>query len=249
MSKRVFKSITLLILITISNQLLAQGISNQNTDTIRGLIKPRKEAILSSQISGQITEMGFKPGERFSQNDLLVRFDCAMYEADLNSARARFQAEQKQYENNRKLLELNAISNIEVELSRSEVDVARAETRIKQIITEHCLIRAPFNGRVIEAMVNEFESVGADQELISILDDQDLEIELIVPSSWLTSIREGETFSFIIDETGGSYQASITQIGAIVDPVSQTVRLLGEFQNSTDNVLSGMSGTASFNRY
>ena len=136
-----------------------------------------------------------------------------------------------------------------MELSRSEVDVARAETRIKQIITEHCIIRAPYSGRVIDVMVNQYESVGADQELISILDDQDLEIELIVPSSWLTSIREGENFTFTIDETGGSYQARISQIGAIVDPVSQTVRLLGEFQGQTDNVLSGMSGTANFSRY
>ncbi len=237
------------MLIIFSSHLLAQGIGSANTETIRGLIKPRKEAILSSQISGQIIELGFKSGERFNQNDLLVRFDCAMYEADLNSARARLQADQKQYENNRKLLELNAISNIEVELSRSEVDVARAETRIKQITTEHCVIRAPYNGRVIDVMVNQFESVGADQELISILDDQDLEIELIVPSTWLTSIREGEGFTFTIDETGGSYQARISQIGAIVDPVSQTVRLLGEFQNQTNNVLSGMSGTANFSRY
>jgi RND family efflux transporter MFP subunit len=249
MIKRILISITLLTVIWNSYQTHAQGMGASNTDTIRGLIKPRKEAILSSQISGQIIELGFKSGESFNQNDLLVRFDCAMYEADLNSARARLQAEQKQFENNRKLLELNAISNIEVELSRSEVDVARAESRIKQIITEHCLIRAPFSGRVIDLMVNEYESVGADQELISILDNQDLEIELIVPSSWLTSIRQGESFTFTIDETGGSYQARISQIGAIVDPVSQTVRLLGEFQDQTNNVLSGMSGTANFSRY
>jgi membrane fusion protein, multidrug efflux system len=218
-----------------------------NIENIRGLVKPRNRAVLSSEISGRIAQIMFKPGQRFNKDEVLIRFDCSMYDAELASARARFNAENKRFENNQKLLELNATSDIEVELSRAEMEMAKADVTIKNIRSGNCRITAPYSGRVIDLIVNEHESVLQDQELISILDDQVLEIELIVPSAWLISLSNGEGFTFAVDETGREYSARIIQIGATVDPVSQTVRLLGEFDEKAGDVLSGMSGTAIFN--
>ncbi|MGK0298239.1 MAG: membrane fusion protein (multidrug efflux system) [Gammaproteobacteria bacterium] len=218
-----------------------------NIENIRGLIKPQSRAVLSSEISGRISKIMFKSGERFNKNDQLIKFDCSLYNAELASARARFNAEKKRYENNKKLLELNAISDIEVELSMAEMEIAAAEVTIRNIRTNNCLITAPYSGRVIDIVVNEYESVLQDQELISILDDLTLEIELIVPSSWLIFLKNGVGFNFAVDETGKEYPSRIVQIGATVDPVSQTVRLIGEFDMQSKDVLSGMSGTAIFN--
>jgi len=95
-------------------------------------------------------------------------------------------------------------------------------------------------------MVNEHESVGPDQKLLSILSDEKLEIELIVPSGWLTWLKKGVEFQFLIDETGLDYKAKVEQLGASVDPVSQTIRVKGGFQSQSSEVLSGMSGTAKF---
>jgi multidrug efflux pump subunit AcrA (membrane-fusion protein) len=38
----------------------------------------------------------------------------------------------------------------------------------------------------------------------------------------------------------------VQDIGANVDPASQTVKVKGLFRTQPDNVLAGMSGTASF---
>ena len=53
-------------------------------------------------------------------------------------------------------------------------------------------------------------------------------------------------FTFQLDETGEKVRASVGRIGASVDPVSQSVRLAGEFVSRPPDVLSGMSGTAIF---
>ena len=246
----VYKLITGIIFISYCFSSLSQEIpisaEVSSIENIRGLVKPRNRAVLSSEISGRIIEIAYKPGERFNQNDQLIRFDCSLYNAELASARARFNAERKRYENNKKLLDLNAISDIEVELSMAEMEIAGSEVTIRNIRTNHCIITAPYTGRVIDVIVNEHESVLEDQELIFILDDQFLEIELIVPSAWLTSLKIGEEFTFTVDETGKDYLARINQIGATVDPVSQTVRLVGQFDQQTNEVLTGMSGTAIF---
>ena len=172
--------------------------------------------------------------------------DCSLYNAEHAAATAEYQAEVKRYENNQKLLELNATSKIEVEISEATVKKARAERDIAGVRVNRCRIRAPYDGRVIDTMVNVQESVGPDQDLISILSDTSLEIELIVPSVWLNWLEEGVEFKFRVDETRQVYNAVVSQLGAAVDPVSQTIRVKGRFQSKPDRVLSGMSGTASF---
>ncbi len=59
-------------------------------------------------------------------------------------------------------------------------------------------------------------------------------------------MEKGLVFEFHVDEIQKSYQARVVQIGAIVDPVSQTVSIKGTFAEQVD-VLAGMSGSARFN--
>lgn len=213
--------------------------------TIRGLIKPSTTAVISSEISAQIEKLPFKNGDTFSKGDTLVKFDCALYLAQHSVAKAELEASKKNLENQQRLLELNATSNIEVDLAAIEVKKNKAKLGVSGITVNRCSIKAPYSGRVIETVINQYESVAKDQQLLSILNDEELEIEVIVPSNWLTWLKVDIPFQFSVDETGKTYSAKIIQISAIVDPVSQTIPVKGIFQEQV-NVLAGMSGTARF---
>lgn len=216
-------------------------------DNVRGLIKPVEKAVISSEITAKISDIPFKSGDTFKKGDLLVNFDCSFYRADMASAEAAYKSKQKVYENNKQLLSLNAMSDIDVAISKSEVEMARAERTMRAIKVNQCKIKAPYSGRVIEVVVNEHETVPADREILSILNDSDLEIELIVPSNWLNWLAVGEPFAFQIDETGKTFDATVSKMAAVVDPVSQTIKLTGKFdEQQLSGVLSGMSGTALF---
>ncbi len=219
---------------------------DKDINNIRGLVKPVTSATLSSEILGRITKLPFHMGDAFKKGNALVQFDCSLHNAELAASRAELDAEKKKHENNLQLLALNAISKIEVDISATNVKKADAEKQIALVRVRRCVIKAPYDGRVIETLVNEHESVGPDQPLLSILSDKQLEIELIVPSGWLTWLKKGVEFHFLIDETGRSHQAKVAQLGASVDPVSQTIRVKGQFQSDINEVLSGMSGTAKF---
>ncbi len=218
------------------------------SDNVRGLIKPVERAVISSEISAKIQSILFKSGDAFKKGDLLVGFDCSFYRADMASVEASYKSRQHVFENNKQLLALNAISDIDVSISESEMQVARADRTMKAIRVSQCKIKAPYSGRVIEVAINEHETVPADKEILSILNDSNLEIELIVPSNWLNWLAVNETFSFIIDETGKVLDAKVSKIGAVVDPVSQTIKLTGKFEGDLNGVLSGMSGTAQFSK-
>ncbi|MDH5669640.1 MAG: efflux RND transporter periplasmic adaptor subunit [Nitrospira sp.] len=214
--------------------------------TIRGVVKASAQATLASQVQGRISRLPFKEGQRFKKGAVLVALDCSKYEAELASAKAEHRAKRKTYENNLRLAEHQAVGKLELEVSQAEADKASAAVKASQVNVSGCIIHAPFPGRVVKTIVNEHENVFPNDQLISLLDDSVLEIELILPSKALVWLKVGTTFEYAVDETGRRYPAVVQNIGANVDPASQTVKVKGMFRTKPSNILAGMSGTASF---
>ena len=214
--------------------------------TIRGLVKPTSRATFTSQIEARITHLPFREGQQFTKGTPLVTLDCAKHHAELHAALAEQQARLKTLDTHLKLLNLSSISALEVEVSKAEAEKAAAAVDVTRVAVRGCRIDAPFNGRVVSVFVNEHERVFPNDKLLTILDDSRLEIELILPSHTLAWLKTGSSFHFVVDETGHTYTAHMTRIGASVDPVSQTVQIVGEFSGPPKDVLAGMSGTASF---
>lgn len=218
----------------------------ESDESIRGLVTPRNQAVISSEISARVIELPYRSGQAFTKGDTLVQFDCSMYEAQRDAAAANRDARQTEFNNARELLSYNATSPIQVEVLKSEAKQAEAQFEIERLRVEACRIKAPYDGRVIALQTNEFESVNAGTQLLSVLSDEELEIELIAPSKWLSWLRKDAKFVLHIDETNTGYAASVSRIGAAVDPVSQTVQVIGVFDGDVDSVRAGMSGSASF---
>lgn len=226
--------------------LLASAGNNLSQKQVRGLVHANEEAVLSSQIAGRIIGMSFEEGDAFNKGDVLVELDCAHYLAELEAARAEHEMQIMQYENAKHLLSLNATSHLEADLMKARMRQAKASRKIHQIRIQHCHIRAPYNGRVVDKQANVYESVSVHQPLIAITGSDQLEVELIVPSQWLGWLQAGLAFRFTVDETGQEYSARVSRIGASVDPVSKTIGITGNFDTPPVNVIPGMSGSAYF---
>lgn len=212
----------------------------------RALIIARDEAVLSAEITARITEMPVRPGARFDEGDRLVRFGCARYAAQRDVAQADLAAAEKSLESLEKLLSLNAAGPLEVEVARAQRDRAQAQLRLYQADVNLCSLRAPYAGRVVSWIGNPHEFANTGDELIEIVADKTLEIEMIVPSAWLRWLAPGMALSLSVDETGEAYAATLSAVGATVDPVSQTVRIRAVLDSTPDDLIPGMSGTAIF---
>jgi|AntRauTorcE11897_2_1112592.scaffolds.fasta_scaffold01249_2 multidrug efflux pump subunit AcrA (membrane-fusion protein) len=70
---------------------------------------------------------------------------------------------------------------------------------------------------------------------------------MLVPSRWLSWMKQGTPLSLTVFETGETYQAKIVRIGGAVDEISQSIMAVAEIKAPGANILPGMSGTAVFN--
>jgi len=69
-----------------------------------------------------------------------------------------------------------------------------------------------------------------------------LELEFLVPSTWLSWLRVGGALRVHIDETRKSYPARFIRMGARVDPVSQSIKVVAEINGKPAELMAGMSG-------
>jgi RND family efflux transporter MFP subunit len=214
--------------------------------TARGLVRAVSEATISSETAGRIVELPFRPGELFAVGDLLVRFDCAILQAASAGAEADLDAARLMLDSARELTRLKAAGLRDLDLAQSRRDKAAADLDGVRVRLRTCVIRAPFAGAVAERAVNLHEVISPNTPLLRVVDRENVEVELIVPSAWLAWLRPGAAFSFKVDALDRSVPAAVTRLGPSVDPVSQTASVYAAFQGPRTGVLPGMSGSALF---
>lgn len=209
---------------------------------IRAQLTPRRFTTIAAEIGAKISRISVPEGGRFRAGQSLVSLDCSLQQAQLQKAKAALTAAERTYAANKRLSELNSIGKVELEVSEAEAAKARAEVTLMNVSLDKCHIAAPFNGRVVEQKAREQQFAQPGQPLLDILDDSVLELEFLVPSRWLTWLKNGYAFQVRIDETGKSYPAKITRLGAKVDPVSQSVKIVAAIDGSFPELIAGMSG-------
>ena len=69
---------------------------------------------------------------------------------------------------------------------------------------------------------------------------------MIVPSRAAARVKAGDAFALSVEETGEVVRGHVVRVGAAVDPVSQTLKVVGALDAAGGTVLPGMSGKADF---
>jgi RND family efflux transporter MFP subunit len=212
----------------------------------RALVVASQEAVLSSELAARIENIAVKEMQRFKKGDLLIQFDCSLYEAQKDVVSANANGALIKLKSDEQMLQMRSIGKYELELSISEYEKAKSELRIAELNVERCQIKAPFDGAVEEVVVNTFETIQPQVELMKIIQTDILELEMVVSSEWISWLTIGHPIKVYIDEIQKEFNASVSGIGANVDPVSQTIQLKGTITNASPALLPGMSGRVVF---
>src|SRR5256885_956597 len=173
---------------TVTAQPIAGGAANASVLDATGYVTARRQATVSAQITGTLTEVLIEEGDQVKSGQVLGRLEdtaqraaLAQAQAQLKSARAllvQYQAQLAQSGRDVKraegLLERKLVSQQAVEQARTQVEtgaaqvqgqskqieLAAASVRSAQVQLGYCTVRAPFTGVVIAkaAQVGEIVS-------------------------------------------------------------------------------------------
>nr|CAX83996.1 Membrane-fusion protein [uncultured bacterium] len=221
---------------------LAAGAETGESPSVPALLVAVQYTTLSAELPGKIDRIAVKEGQRFKAGQPLIAFDCVIQQAQLDEARALLAAAEKTRNVRERLLELKSSGSLEAELAAAEAAKATAKFQSAKAVVSKCAIQAPFGGRVVEQKAREHQYVQSGQAILDILDDTSLEAEFIVPSHWLASLKPEMGIEVAVDETKKTYPAHIKRIGAKVDAVSHTAKVVAEISGDHADLVAGMTG-------
>jgi len=173
---------------TVTAQPISGGNSTASVLDATGYVTARRQATVSAQITGTLTEVLIEEGDRVKSGQVLGHLDDTAQRASLQQAQAQFHSAQAllvQYEAQlaqsardvrraedlveRKLVSQQAVeqartlvetSTAQVQAQRRQIELAQANVRSAQVQLDYCTVRAPFTGVVIakSAQVGEIVS-------------------------------------------------------------------------------------------
>lgn len=222
----------------------AQGAPHD--EGLRVQLEARRHATIASELAGRLAALLLEPGETFAEGDPLAQLACTLHEARLSRAQAAEHAARRQLDVAENLDRLQSISVAELTRAQSDVAQMRAERVLEQTLVARCQVLAPYAGRVAKRHVEPGEYVREGDPLLDIYQASDYRVTLLAPSTWLPRLAPGQRFEVRLDETGRRYPAEIVRLGAEVDPLSQSIKVVGRLLDEPGDLLPGMSGSAQF---
>lgn len=226
--------------------LLAVHLPAHADSRVRAQLVSPNQTTLSAEIAARLTELPFREGHAFKAGDTLVGFDCALFTAQRDKTEALAELARQALGTADRLHERGMNSDLEWQQAQSKVKETAADAAAARTTTSRCRITAPFDGRIARLAVAQHQFVNAGTALMEIVDTRKLEVQAVVPSTWLAWLRVGDAIVIQVDELKRAYRARVVRLAARIDAVSQMAPVVGEIEGNAPELLPGMSGWATF---
>ena len=240
-------------------------IENNRFDCV---IEPSEIVNLGSSVDGVLTEVNVKRGDRVSEGQLVARIDSRVEEATvelarvraesnagLEASRARLDFQRAKLKRNRKLAEQKVISaeeleELETQLELAEIDYQQAQVdkHLEKLELERALnslalrqIRSPFNGLVMEKVLDTGEYVDGTVEILRIARMHPLKVQADLPAALFAGVTPGMAAEVYPKEAvGGFHKARVSIKDQVLDSESSTFHVRLELDNPNYELPAGV---------
>ena len=215
----------------------------------QGTVRPGKEIILSSEISGKINWVSDKlqVGSRFNKNDILLTFDkrdfelaLVIAESNLSQAKLNYERELAEYEIAKREWEKigqgegSSLALREPQFNRAKTLLASAKAGYEQAQRnlDRCTLTAPFNGIIRVKNVDIGTVAGPGVPLASIYSIDYVEIELPINQNEFNFLDSYNTNKVILsNESDGLLNKWIGTINRQSNEIDSRTRMQSVYAN------------------
>jgi len=216
-----------------------------------GTLRPKNLVAIGAQATGRILSLKVKPGQQVKAGEVVALIDSTNQQNELNKAEASLrqnEATRAQYlaelelarldlARNQMMIGKNAVARAEydkavsavkakeaqVANSEAAIAAAKVEVRIAETNLAYTRITAPIDGTILATVVQEGQTVNAQQSAptIAILGQLDtMTVEADISEADITQVREGMPLYFTISgQNSKRYDAKLEKIGPAPDSI------------------------------
>ena len=206
-----------------------------------GSVSAVQGAVVSTELGGTVSEIGFQNGAVAKKGDLLVKLDASQEEALLRSAEAEVELSRADLERTRGLATKKVVSSSELDAAESKfrrltavVDQMRSNIRKKTIV-------APFDGQLGIRQVNVGQMINSGQPVVPLQSLDPVFADFALPQQHFAKLSAGLEIRVTTDAVPGRvFNGKLTAVNSMVDVSTRNVMLQATLQNPDHVLRPGM---------
>lgn len=206
-----------------------------------GSLRSNESVILRPEVSGRISKISFKDGTPVARGKVLIEFDAAVQQAELQQAQANLALAESNFKRVSDLFERRFISQSARDEAASRREVSRAAVQLAQAQRARMQVVAPFAGTVGIRNVSVGDYVKDGEALVNLEDVSILKLDFRLPEIHHSNLRVGQAVEVSSDALPGvSLPAMIDAIDPLVDAQGRALVLRASLSNTDNKLRPGM---------
>ncbi len=148
---------------------------------------------LTTEVSGRVVALNLEPGKRVEQGEVLLQLDDRQARADMAVIEAQLADARRQYDRAQSLRANNSVSQSQVDVLRTAVDVAQAQREAAKVRLENHRIEAPFAGVVGLSDISTGAYLQAGTGITTLDSSDRLELTFAIPERFVAQVQLGQS--------------------------------------------------------
>ena len=234
--------------------------AGKGTLELPGSVFAAQSAELSFEVDGRMTERLVEEGQLVTKGDVVARVDPRDYIAQRDSARAKRDTAEADFDRYAEAFKSNAVTEQQVSRAKGEFDISQADLDVAEKALADTNLVAPFSGRVARRLVDDFANVRQKEPVILLQDESSFELRInVAERDWARgsgdSTREEMTENLqprieLASIRNRTFKAWVKEASSAADPVTRTYQVTLGFEKPAGvNVSPGMTGKVIVDTY
>ncbi|KAB2904673.1 MAG: efflux RND transporter periplasmic adaptor subunit, partial [Burkholderiaceae bacterium] len=214
---------------------------------VSGALRALHSASVKARVAGELQDLAVREGDSVRAGQVVARIDATETAARLrqaqqqaDAAKAQVDISQRQFNNNRALVDQGFISTTALETSQASLQSAQASYQaataaadVARKALEDTVLRSPINGQVAQRLAQNGERVGVDLRVLEIVDLSRLELEALIAPADAAQVRVGQQASLRIEGSSLPVAATVVRINPSAQSGSRSVPVYLEIDTAS----------------
>ena len=212
-------------------QTLSQGLP------IAGALKAVNSALIKAKVAGELQGLTVREGDRVQAGQVVARVDATEFLARVKqaqeqatAAKTQIDMAQRQFDNNRALVNQGFISKTALDTSSSTLagaqathKAALAAVEVAKKSLDDTVLRSPISGWVAQRLAQPGERVALDARVIEVVDLSRLELETTLSATESLQVQVGQSATLQIEGATQAVMARVVRISPSTQTGSRSV--------------------------
>ena len=204
---------------------------------VSGSLKAVNSAFVKARMPGELLDLRLREGDAVRAGQVVARVDAVEAQARVrqaqqqaDAARAQIDIAERQWSNNKALVDQGFISKSALDTSLNNLAAAQATHKaalaavdVARKSLEDTVLRAPIGGVVAQRLAQPGERVAVDTRVIEIVDLSRLELEATLSAADSVDVRVGQDAALQVEGSPRTIAARVARINPSAQAGSRSV--------------------------